>query len=204
MSSGKVTYEIVEGGLLNNKYLLDGGAAICLQSNCVARKRHAGSLHDNLFKMLGFGDPYKQRRGKTNSKNLAIIEDRPQLGSVSVVQHPTEPERFCSMTFLFAQYNMGNGRKCYFPNDKEYVESCKKHERVHKSSTEMKRLRLYYFNKCLHAIAKSPAMKKYNKIIFPARIGCAAAGGDWEKYHASIRDFSTIIDKEVIIVSQRM
>ncbi|AUO15223.1 WSSV464 [White spot syndrome virus] len=23
---------------------------------------------------------------------------------------------------------MGNGRKCYFPNDKEYVESCKKHE----------------------------------------------------------------------------
>jgi hypothetical protein len=42
-------------------------------------------------------------------------------------------------------------------------------------------------------------IEKLESIAFPWRIGCGAAGGNWEKYMKMIEGFSEYVDGEVLI-----
>ena len=186
-------------GLLNPTILQNPSNLLCLQSNCVARRRHLNSLHDNLFKVLKFGDPYAIRRG-FKKINLAYVKDQPKLGTFLIESsnnNNNNPQKHCSLAFLFAQYNMGTGNFLYFPRNDEYVRRCNQFEG---NKCEQ---RLYYFKKCLNALAISPQLNNYDNIYFPYKIGCATAGGDWKKYRKIIKKFSMkIVPKKVYIVSR--
>lgn len=49
-----------------------------------------------------------------------------------------------------------------------------------------------YFHKCLIALSKIPNLES---VAFPYRIGCGAAGGNWEKYQTMISNFSAYVAK---------
>ena len=192
----------VEGGLLNPNILNDPRNLICLQSNCVATKRHAGSIHDMLYNALGFGDPYKIRRPKRAKKgvktsNLAVPIDRPEMGSFLMQKDERNPESKCALSFLFAQYNMGNGHRFYFRDD-EYVAACKKNE------SNPNKARLKAFKQCLKTLSfSSHTLKMFDRILFPNNIGCFNAGGQWPHYLNAISRFSNLVNVEVYIIENK-
>ena len=192
-----VYYREIPGGLLSPEILTNGRNLICLQSNCVATKRHTGSIHDELYKALGFGDPYKIREAK--HRNLAMESHRPQLGSFLIMRDKKEPYSKCGLAFLFAQYNMGDGNRLYF-SDKEYEESCKRIE----WKRDIKCVRLQAFKECLNGLLKSP-LCGFDNIYFPDGIGCFRAGGHWPDYEAAIEKFSneTTQRKKIFIVKKK-
>ena len=195
-----VEYFETEGGLLNPRILNDGRNLICLQSNCVARKRHAGSLHDRLYEALGFGDPYKIRRGKEcdwPQRNLARPVDRPELGCFLMQRARNDPESKCGLAFLFAQYNMGDGSRLYF-KDGEYITACKKFE------SRPRKTRLEAFKECLKTLSSSShTLKEIDRILFPMNIGCFRAGGHWPDYLKAINEFSKQVNVKVYIVKEK-
>lgn len=48
-----------------------------------------------------------------------------------------------------------------------------------------------YFHKTLLRLAAIPNLET---IAFPWKIGCGAAGGDWEYYHGTIKNFATYVE----------
>ena len=57
-------------------------------------------------------------------------------------------------------------------------------------SNDSRSKREQYFYKCLLEIAKIPNLES---IAFPAGIGCALGGGDWEYYYGTIKNFAKYI-----------
>lgn len=64
------------------------------------------------------------------------------------------------------------------------------------SKTDGYEARQKYFRKCLIAILHIPNL---NSIAFPWKIGCGAAGGDWDIYYKMIEGFSSYISGRVVI-----
>lgn len=62
------------------------------------------------------------------------------------------------------------------------------------------KIREKYFHNCLLRIAKLPDLKS---VAFPWRIGCGAAGGNWENYLGTLTNFAQYVkatqDTKVII-----
>lgn len=54
--------------------------------------------------------------------------------------------------------------------------------------------RLQYFKESLKALVSLEG-----SFAFPYRIGCGAAGGDWDDYLAALQEFSEQVDGEVVI-----
>jgi len=57
-------------------------------------------------------------------------------------------------------------------------------------------VRLDYFKSCLEEMKHLKG-----SFAFPLKIGCGAAGGDWEKYFMAIKNFSEKNSKKVVIYS---
>jgi len=53
------------------------------------------------------------------------------------------------------------------------------------------------FQKCLNEISK---IENLTSIAFPARIGCAIAGGDWDEYYQMIKDFAAKLNNVDVII----
>jgi O-acetyl-ADP-ribose deacetylase (regulator of RNase III) len=65
------------------------------------------------------------------------------------------------------------------------------------SKTDGFEARTKYFNKCLNRIAKIDDLQS---IAFPWRIGCGAAGNDWDVYRRMIDNFADYVNAKVFIV----
>ena len=64
--------------------------------------------------------------------------------------------------------------------------------------------RLGYFKKCLsHMLALDDGGMFPDSFAFPWKIGCGAAGGDWEKYLDKLLDFSEAVSGDVVIYKLR-
>lgn len=50
-----------------------------------------------------------------------------------------------------------------------------------------------YFLRCLGAVAK---IEKLESVAFPWRIGCGAAGGDWDTYYQMIERFANYVGEK--------
>ncbi len=53
------------------------------------------------------------------------------------------------------------------------------------------------FQKCLNKIKMIPDLES---IAFPAKIGCAIAGGDWEEFYKMLEEFEKEVSKNGVIV----
>nr|BDT62675.1 MAG: wsv206-like protein [Metapenaeus ensis nimavirus]GBG35482.1 wsv206-like protein [Metapenaeus ensis nimavirus] len=177
-----------EGGLLHPDILKNPENVICLQSNCVATKIHSESINDLLWRALGFGNPYEDRRPKPSHqmgwkhrrRNLALPEDRPRMGTIKVFQ---DDKKKCGLVCLFAQYNMGSGKHFYF-SDKEYIDACHEFDGANPSLNRLKA-----FSKCLNELSSSPQIVSFKNVLFPYKIGCSRAGGNWSDYLRTLQMF---------------
>jgi hypothetical protein len=71
------------------------------------------------------------------------------------------------------------------------------HPRYPKSTLDGIPAREKYFHRCLLRLAKLPDLES---IAFPWRIGCGAAGGDWEHYLGTITNFAQYVDGQGVKV----
>lgn len=69
------------------------------------------------------------------------------------------------------------------------------HARFPKSSTDGIPVREKYFYHCLLRLAQVPDLES---VAFPWRVGCGAAGGNWERYLGIITNFANYVaEKDV-------
>ncbi len=66
-----------------------------------------------------------------------------------------------------------------------------------KSSLDGIPVREKYFHQCLLRLAKVPELES---VAFPWRIGCGAAGGDWERYLGAITNFAQYVGEQGVEV----
>lgn len=147
---------------------------ICQQNNCIAVKPHG--LSKAIFEKLKVC-PYSKRQPMPNRKNLAIVDHRPELGSIEIIKSPMKN---VSVICMFAQYSYGKVNDIYYF-----------------SRSETKKSREKAFEKCLAAINKT--IDQDSIIAFPKYIGCNLAEGIWDNYYKMITIFSE--NRNVIIVN---
>lgn len=165
----------------------DPKALIVQQNNCTARKNHSGSFAWSIARLLGV-DPYALRaaRGDGIFPNLAKKDHREKMGDVLIFGEGNEDT--ARVACLFAQYRMGVSGSQYYLNslrvDQEY-----------KTTPDDTDTRLKTFRTCLEKL-KGKILNGDNNnlnvdtIVFPERIGCDRAGGDWSKYLREIEHFA--------------
>ena len=180
---------ITKEGDIALDYINDQEALILQQNNCTAVKLHFNTLAGNLAKTLPYSNPYSDRKPTARYKNLAIIKDRPEPGSIGLRRKPGQPIVCC----LFAQYRMGG------PNS-QYYSKCNNIDEIYKNTPDGRYDRLTYFKLCLNKIInlfknRDLEIKNIRKIIIPKYIGCGAAKGNSKDYNAEIIKFANQIVK---------
>lgn len=142
---------------------------LCHQCNSVTQR--GAHLAKAMFERYPWADIYSPRIAKDRSE-LPLPGETP--GNI-IVRGDGEGQRY--VINLIGQYYPG---KCKYPNSKRDGYDA----------------RLGYFRSCLMKIADIPNL---HSIVFPWRIGCGAAGGDWGQYLSSIRTFSEHVDAKVSV-----
>jgi len=63
--------------------------------------------------------------------------------------------------------------------------------------------RLLYFKRCLSSMVELSDSVLTESFAFPWRIGCGAAGGNWDDYMDHLLQFSEVVSGDVIIYKLR-
>ena len=195
--------ETIQGDAARD-YINDSGAMILQINNCTSCKLHRGSFSHDLATVFPYSDPYRDRVCTHHYQNLAIIEDRPQPGSIqfktAAVAAPPRPVICC----LFAQYRMGGNGRNYYYQKATYVDA------EYLSVEDCPRSRLNYFQQSMVALAdlliSDTEWKNINKIIIPFYLGCGLGGGNWFDYRKIIDDFALAVatpKRKVILVKKK-
>ena len=171
--------KLVNGDIFDEKFR-NSQTCIVHQCNCVAIIPHG--LSKEIVENFGkYANGYKER--KPLSKNIAMVCDRPQPGSIMF------SEGSPNVIALFSQFLFGRSSSLsrYKFND----------DHINKGiSKDTKKDRLLYFEQALTNLVIQ--LVKYNNnnnnntidtILFPYKIGCGLAGGNWRKYKKKIRNF---------------
>lgn len=158
-------------------------ALIVQQNNCTGRKVHEGSFAASISAALGV-DPYALRasRGEGIFPNLARKEHREKMGDVSILG---TGENTARVACLFAQYKMGLPNSVYYRNSPKIDDD-------YKLTLDDKETRLRTFRMCLEKLLAKIIDDDLNvdAIVFPEKIGCNRAGGDWSRYLREIERFA--------------
>jgi hypothetical protein len=158
-----MSYTIVSGNLL------DADVQYIAQQNCcTACKAHG--LSEDIARKLPELNPYKNRRKIKGKNNWAILEDRPEVGSIEIYEF--EDNCLPSVICMFAQYCHGKPGIYKDPLGLDGHDTAKD--------------RLRYFKECLAGIATL----KPESVGFPYKIGCGLAGGDWKLHESEIKRWS--------------
>ena len=146
--------QIVNGNILDAKeeYILQ-------QCCCTAVRPHGLSETISLF--WKDANIYSLRRG-IGKRNLAVMEDRPEPGTIQVIG---KRKIICA----FAQVAMGK------PG---IYDSCGK--------PDSQENRYNYFIECLNKITELNP----NSIAVPYKIGCGLAGGNWDTYYNALNTWA--------------
>lgn len=188
----KISY--VLGDIISD-YSENPNALIVQQNNCTARKLHPGSLAHAIVEKFPKCDPYSTREGLL-FPNLAIKEDRAKMGDILIFDNGPDRAR---VACLFAQYKMGTANSQY------YMASAKV-DKEYKSMPDDNDARFLAFGQCLEKLSQEILKNdKINTIVFPEKIGCNRAGGNWSRYRGAIEAFASEIENvEIKIVRRRM
>ena len=172
------------GNIFDEKYR-NAQTYIIHQCNCVAIKpKH---LSYDIVKNFGtYADTYGKRLKQSN--NVATVCTRPNPGSIKL--HKGIP----NVVAFFAQYLYG------VPQGGKYHKFFTKRtndQHLYKGVlNDTKTNREVYFQDCLSSLLELLIMidddddNKPKTIIFPYRIGCGYAGGNWNKYKKMIEAFA--------------
>jgi hypothetical protein len=152
--------------------VLEADAEYIVQQNCCTAIRAHG-LSETIAKKWPDINPYKDRRQFKG--NWAVLEDRPQPGSILVYEFDN-PVSLKGVICAFAQVCHGKPNRYKDPLGMD----------ISLGDDFIDRSR--YFAQCLEAISQIEPRPK--SVGFPYKIGCGLAGGSWKKYEYLIRKWS--------------
>ncbi|XP_068228533.1 uncharacterized protein [Palaemon carinicauda] len=190
--------------------------------NCVAVRPHG--LSQEMAHKYPYSNSYSTRR-PIGSLNRADIEDRAEPGTIAVCRSERS-SRDPVVVNMFGQFYMGKNVKSnrhsqlILSTTENQLESGNNHEqsseRYKKSSKSDEHLvngllkdtqenRIFWFQQCLRELAVVLPGMDSQRIIFPYKIGCGLAGGDWEKdYFPAIQKFvSDIAEYKIKVIILR-
>ena len=159
-----------------NLHLISGDLLKCdiqyivHQCNCVSS--NAAHLAEAVFKQFPWSDIYSHRKDY-DLDELPLPEELP---SNIIIRGDGQSQRY--VINLLGQY---------YPGHVKYPDSKK----------DGYRARQEYFMQALNKISK---IEELEEIAFPYKIGCGAAGGDWQIYLKMINYFASLIDSKVYII----
>jgi len=151
------TIRVVQGDITEAKE-----EYIAQQNNCLGVKPKG--LSATIAKQFPYANPYSFRKS-IGKRNMAVSEDRPLPGSITILEGPNEVSK--KVICMFAQYGMGRPYK-YNNSGPDAV-------------PDSYALREHWFWNCLEQISKIQPQKRKD-IAMPYNIGCGLAGGDWKHY----------------------
>ena len=161
--------KFVQGNLLEapDQYLLQ-------QCNCLTIRAHG--LSRQISDLYPWANPYSKRT-KVGHRNLAISENRPNPGSVHILDHPDE---YHKIICLYGQWGPGTpGKYRSYPEwEKDTYES-----------------RYIWFKSGLDCLGMNSDIKT---IAIPYKIGCGLAGGNWDNYSKLLVDFEHKYNKYIV------
>ena len=178
-------------GDLTDEIYRDDRYVIIQILNCVATRSHG------LSKILGdkypYSDSYKYRKCISPNLNRAEILDRPVPGSIKCCS--SGDIKGPNIINIFGQFYMGKSGGFY---SKRILAQRNIDDHLRKGiHMDTKDNRLKWFEEGLTKIitrfAESPSPMIF---LFPYKIGCNLAGGNWPDYHQKIKEFA--IDMESI------
>ena len=160
-------------------------ALIVQINNCTARKSRQNSFTWNISKKYPYGDPYKERTSG-RYPNLASVHLRPKLGCIQLRYPPKGEEEKPTIACLFSQYKMGTPSSRYYldgrKTDREYIQTSR--------SLDTYFHRKEFFKICLFLLVeKLEHLQDIKIVVFPKKIGCGYAGGNWVDYESIICHF---------------
>lgn len=127
------------------------------------------NLAKSIFARFPYADIYSPRR---YAEHLPLPDELP--GNI-IIRGNGQDQRF--VINLIGQY---------WPGKPKYPDS----------PADGRRARQRYFEECLDKIAQIPDLES---IAFPYRIGCGAAGGDWDVYWFALNTFALSIGAPVTV-----
>ncbi|KAK8754431.1 hypothetical protein OTU49_016259, partial [Cherax quadricarinatus] len=201
--------EFINGDITDTAFRSSNVALVQIL-NCVAVKPHG--LSQILAEKYPYCSSYT-RRHAIGSKNRAVIEDRPQPGHIEVC-HPNSLIGGPIIVNVFGQFYMG-WEKNKNAHTKRLIKQLQTYREDPKNGNEVRghfgkgmklqfdehllsglladtsENRICWFRQGLSYLANHVPNEKFREIIFPFRIGCGLAGGNWEKdYLPAIKKFS--------------
>lgn len=139
---------------------------LCHQCNCVTNK--AAHLAKDVFSKYPYADIYSERQKMDGSIYIEHKEPLTKPGSIIIRGNGLDQRYIIN---LLGQY---------YPGKPQYINRL----------LDSPEIRENYFYKTLLCIAKIPNLES---IAFPWKIGCGAAGGNWDNYLGNITNFAKYI-----------
>nr|BDT61848.1 MAG: wsv206-like protein [Penaeus monodon endogenous nimavirus]GBG35560.1 wsv206-like protein [Penaeus monodon endogenous nimavirus] len=167
----------IKGDIFDRQYRRSS-VCICQQCNCVTMIPH-GLSYDIVREFGSYANSYGRRKPLT--RNIATIKTRGTPGTVD----------FCEgkpcIANLFGQFMFGKSTGSQMI-PKQYEDDHMKQEKI----KDTKANRLLYFEACLEELLKflDTTYTEINMVVFPYRIGCGMAGGNWFSYLNLIKKFA--------------
>ena len=186
--------EQIDGDIFDSRFK-NQHTCIVHQCNCVAIKPHG--LSESIVSNFGqYTNVYSLRKPIVKRGNIATAATRSKPGEIHICHGSP------NVAALFGQFLFGssdpNARKYWqktLNNDEELVKGYK---------NDTKNDRLVYFEKALDNLFNYFNQNlKIHTIVFPYRIGCGSAGGEWPKYRHQIEKFANkLTNYNVLIVKK--
>ena len=193
--------KIIYGNILDSQFSSKDNIIVHI-INCIAIKPHG--LSNSLAIRYPYSNVYAKRKG-IKRLNRATVDNRPKPGTLVVSQNNND-KQLPYIGALVSQFYMGKSSERNFMT-KKLIKQLKDNNRYNDESflkgliNDTQRQRVIWFKESLIALADHVNQNNIKRIIFPYRIGCGLAGGNWSlDYYPAILQFSDLISKKIEIL----
>lgn len=204
-----------EGDITSDIYR-DCHTALVQICNCVAVKPHG--LSETMANKYPYSNPYSSRRS-IGTLNRARTEDRAVPGTIEV-RRSNINSRDPVVVNMLGQYYMGKSiesnphsirmsSELQLKSRSKYEESSGGHNEsligdddlLNGLQSDTQENRISWFRECLRNLVSDLPKLDVKRVIFPYKIGCGSAGGNWERdYLPAIKEFVSEVTKNEIKV----
>ncbi len=194
----KHNMDTVTGDLISSEFQ-DPHTCIVQILNCVAVRPHG--LSETLAKKYPYSDLYSKRRS-INKLNRAILEDRPTPGTMDICRSTSHTDPLVAN--LYAQFYMGKDNNRNFMTQK-LIKTLKEHpdrdpQLLNGLLEDTTENRVSWFYSALIQLLSRVKEENIKKIVFPFRIGCGLAGGNWRRdYLPHLKAFHAVALKKGVV-----
>ena len=206
----------LQGDILDNQFSSIDTALLHIV-NCIGVKPHG--LSADLAQHYPYCNVYAKRKpiGKLNRADRRC---RPFPGTIGVSSPPDDDENLPFIVSLVGQFYMGKEKGKNIMTKKLLRQLLEDYDEKRQNTLfgnqtnnnadlhlltglreDTAKHRLYWFKKSLQQLRDFIVTRNIKRIVFPFKIGCGFAGGDWSRdYYPTIEEFSSSLDRSVEVV----